>query len=242
MERKFESELAEKVSLRSKSGFFGRKASVFALAIISSAIMIGAAAVTLSMNASATEGAWNYKQIHSADDFLVYDLSEGTTFTDLIYVDAIEADDDFVVKRSSDLKAGTFDSPGWGPTYTKLVYSVNVKLRHTAPFEGQIGGLEIASLTVAGFDQIPVLGASTISLNGVVVPVSGILVNTVSDDGVTVDLVLPDLATIGDTYESYDMISFLVVLKVPQAPLDLTAVEIGFPSYNPVTDEELVTP
>ncbi|MBE0518090.1 MAG: hypothetical protein IH630_02545, partial [Thermoplasmata archaeon] len=100
MERKFESELAEKVALRSKRGFSGRKASVFALAIISSAIMIGAAAVTLSMNASATEGAWiEYEQISSAEGFLVYDLSEGTTFTALIYVDSIGVDDDFVVER-----------------------------------------------------------------------------------------------------------------------------------------------
>ncbi len=61
MERKFESELAEKVALRSKGSFSGRKASVLVLAIISSAIMIGAAAVTFSMKASAEDGIWtNY--------------------------------------------------------------------------------------------------------------------------------------------------------------------------------------
>ncbi|MBU1158175.1 MAG: hypothetical protein KKE24_02425 [Candidatus Thermoplasmatota archaeon] len=243
MERKFESELAEKVSLRSKSGFSGRKASVFVLAIISSAIMIGATAVTLSMSSSTAGCPWiEYTNLLDETDYLVYDLSEGTTYTDLIYADEIGAEDDFVVKRTSEVRTGEFDTPGDGTVYTKLVYSVNVKLRHTAPFEGLIAGLEVASLNVSGFGLIPELMTHTISLNGTVISVDGITVVTDCADGsITIDLVMPDLTDTEYAYESYDMVSFLVMLRVPLTGLILDAEEIGFPSYNPVTDEELVT-
>ena len=247
MERKFESELAEKVALRSKSSFSGRKASVFVLAIISSAIMIGAAAVTLSMSSSTAECPWiEYADfLDEKTDYLVYDLSEGTTYTDIIYTDNLGADDIFVVKRTANLYVGVFDTPGDGTIYTKLVYSVDVRLRHTTPLLGQIAGLDVASLKVNGFDQMPILVTSTISLNGEPIlldgiSVDGIFVNTeydITSGTISVDLELPDLEIVGDDYESYDMISFLVMLRVPQTDLTLTADEIGFPSYQIATDE-----
>ncbi len=44
-------------------------------------------------------------------DYLVYDPAEEAEYTDLVYSDDPIYADDFVVKRSSDLKTALFDTP-----------------------------------------------------------------------------------------------------------------------------------
>ncbi|GEM_PF-3871041 len=237
MERKFESELAGQVARRHNNPIKGR-AKVLFMTMVSCAVMVGAAAAVLSMKASAAEGLpTEYTSVFTGEDYLVN--VDGT----ITYAVTPEIDDGYLVKRTSNLKWTTFDTPGNAPIdYTKVAYTVNVKLNHTIAFTDGVTGMFVSDLIIGGFDAIePTMVSASISINDapVVLSLDGsplvastYITSVYADGSLSIQVTLPSLDLTSVSYEDGDMVSIFVMFKTPETLLTLDGSEIGFPDYQ----------
>lgn len=246
MERKFESELAGQVARRHKNPLRGRM-NVLLAAAVSCVVMVAAAAAVLSMQASASVGGPTvFIEEFSNEDYLIN--VEGVP-TYIQYADGEAVDDTFLVKRNSELKSTQFDTPGLSEVdYTKVIYSVNVKLRDISGFDGGVSGMVIADLTVAGFALYsPWIASTNVCINGNEIMASeGIVLGTLSymttsfdkETGIlSAQIVLPDISSLEMSYNNDDLVSIFVMFKTVEVGLDISGSEVGFPDYQITTEE-----
>lgn len=246
MERKFESELAGQVARRHRNPLRSR-AKVLVMTLVSCAVMVAAAGAVLSMKASAeTGGPTEYQSLLTGGDYLV--KSEAG---DVVYTATVLEDDDFLIKRTSELKAVEFDTPGNSAVdYTKWAYSVNLRVRDLEPFAGGIGGMIVSEVTVGDIGEMrPWISVTGFTINGVqVMEASGLVSLDYSkyvgveyvDGTMVVTVTLPDLTDLGISYGEEDMVSVFVLLKTPYIgwvgdPLlgwVPPVSEVGFPEYQ----------
>jgi hypothetical protein len=241
MERKFESELAGQVARHHKNPI-GNRAKVLFMTVISCAVMVGAAAAVLSMDARATLGTpTDYTPVFDGEDYLEVN-AEG----EIAYAEAPETEDVFLMKRTSELKWTTWDTPGNSPIdYTKVAYMVNLKLKDTTAFTSGVTSMSVTDLTVGGFGlSAPTLASASISINDVAVLMTdGGLALDASEyitwvyneaTGVlSVEVTLPSLdLTNALSYKDGDKISIFVMFKTSETLSTITGSEIGFPFYN----------
>ncbi len=238
MERKFESELAGQVARRHKNPLKSR-AKVLFMTVVSCAVMVAAAAAVLSMQASAALGGpTEYIDEFSGEDYLV---DVDGTITYKVYAPDEPVDDAFLVKRTSALKWIEFDTPGLSTVdYTKVVYSVNVKLKDVSAFGDEgVTGMVLADLEVSGFTTYsPWIASATMSINDVetaaysVITLGELPFMTSSWDSATgtlsAQVTLPD----GIIYNPGDQVSIFVMFKTVEVDLTISGSEIGFPEYQ----------
>jgi hypothetical protein len=202
--------------------------------------MVGAAAAVLSIQASADDrGPTEYTDILFGEDYLVC-VDGAITYTaeDLV-------DDNFLVKRNSTLKWVEFDTPGNSAVdYTKVAYSVNLKLRDISAFTDGVTTMVVADLTVRGYvTYSPWISLASVSINGIeVMSFGGVALGTLpfitsEYDALTgtlsAQVTLPDLALIGDLkYNDEDLVSIFVMFKSVETPLIISGSEVGFPEYQ----------
>lgn len=242
MESKFESELAGQVARRHKNPLRSR-ANVLLTAVVSCVVMIAAAAAVLSMQVSASLGEpTEYTNIFYGDDYLVNVDGVPTYSAD------VPVEDNFFVKRTSSLKWIEFDTPGYATVdYTKIVYSVNVNLRDISAFSDGVTGMVVADLDVAGFLLYsPWIASANVCINDVEVMSNGAIVLgelpylAPSFDSATgtlsVAVTLPDISSLGLTYNSGDTVSIFVMFKTVEVGLTITGSEIGFPDFQVPTE------
>jgi hypothetical protein len=258
MEKRFESELAKRISTgRGRASPFGVKFLAMAISVVA-VFSIGAAAVLgVIATKPANAGPVDYVDVESGTDYLIYDLTDADADTDLVeaVADDILVEEVFAVKREMTLKAGVWDAPA-PPVkqWTKVVYTVNVRLRDLAITDVDTG----ISASVDPVDLI--VGQLDIMYNGAVLSwvsesftINGCeLVKTVYVDGVpvvvkadavTMDLTgqfwtiqLPDLTGFVSSgtgmdaaYNEGDSISVSLMLKAPYiAGSELVGFETGF--------------
>lgn len=239
MERKFESELAGQVARRHRNPIKGRVKILF-MTVVSCAVMVAAAAAVLSIGASAAEGTPTTFEglAFTEEDYLISGVDGAE------YASTIGLEDDFLVKRTSELKWTTFATPGNSPAdYTKVAYTVNVKLRDTSSFTDGVAGMFISDVTIDGFGIIdPVMVSASISVNGVALTTpdqldpailnpldfTEYLTWTYSAGVLSAQVELP-----GYLYADGDMVSIFVMFKTHQTGLMIMGSEFGFPDYNP---------
>ncbi|MEW5748314.1 MAG: hypothetical protein AB1793_05975 [Candidatus Thermoplasmatota archaeon] len=241
MERKFESELAGQIARRHRNPLKGRM-NVLLAALVSCVVMVAAAAAVLSMQASASLGGpTEYVSVFSNEDYLI-NLDGTVAYKE--YADGEVVDDTFLVKRNSELKWTEFDTPGLSTVdYTKVVYSVNVKLRDISSFADGVGGMVVADLAVAGFVQYsPWISSTNVCVNGVEVSASaGITLGTLpymttSFDAATGTLSAQVILPTDITYNNDDVVSIFVMFKTVEVDLVISGSEIGFPDYQVTTE------
>lgn len=234
MEKKFESELAGQVARRHKNPLRSRT-NVLLTAVVSCVVMVAAAAAVLSMQASAYLGEPTvYTNVFYGEDYLV-DVDGTVTYTS----DA-PIDDDFLVKRSSELKWIEFDTPGLSTVdYTKAAYSVNVKLRDISAFPAGVAGMVVADLDITGFTTwSPWIASASLSINDVevltysVITLGELPFMTSSYDSetgtVSAQVTLPD----GIIYNPGDQVSIFVMFKTVEVGLTVSGSDVGFPEYQ----------
>lgn len=194
----------------------------------------------VSMFAVATgASALVYTVVLDAEDYLV--STDGV----ITYAGDLLPDQDFLLKRGSDLKWTEFDTPGNSPVdYTKVVYTVNVKLRDLSHFTGGVAGLAVSDVTVEGFgEKTPTVVSATLTINDqpVLLADGGALdasnYITWLFDAVTGTLsarvTLPSLdLTSAQAYNDDDVVSVFVMFKTPMTGLTITGGEVGFPDYQ----------
>lgn len=234
MEKKFESELAGQVARRHKNPLRSR-ANVLLAAVVSCVVMVAAAAAVLSMQASAYLGEpTEYTNAFYGEDYLIN--VDGTA----TYTSDAPVDDDFLVKRTSELKWIEFNTPGLSTVdYTKAVYSVNVKLKDMSAFPAGVVGMVVADLDVTGFTTwSPWIASATLSINDVeAMTYGGITLGELpfmtssydSETGtVSAQMTLPD----GIIYNPGDQVSIFVMFKTVEVGLTVSGSDVGFPEYQ----------
>ena len=175
--------------------------------------------------------------VAAAEDYLVN--VEGV----VTYADALLLEEDFLLKRTSDLKWTVFDTPGNAAVdYTKVVYTVNLKLRDLSLFTGGVTGLAVSDLTIGGFGvKTPTLVSASLTINGAAVLLldGGALdasnyITWAYDAGtLTAQVTLPSLdLTTALAYKDGDMVTVFVMFKTPEPGLTITGGDIGFPDYQ----------
>lgn len=234
MEKKFESELAGQVARRHKNPVWSR-AKVLIMAVVSCAVMVGAAAAALSMGANAEGvGGMDFTEVlpWDGEDYLIGD-GTGVTYTS----DLLEGQS-FLVKRTSVLKWVEFDTPGNSDNiYTKVVYNTSVNLRAIDNDNIVAGGMVIADLTITGFTTYePWIASASLWINDVEVDSYGpVYLEAVpfvtpvwdSESGeLSVEVTLPDGVGEGD------QVSIFVMFKTIASGLTIDGSEIGFPDYQ----------
>lgn len=233
MEKKFESELAGQVARRHKSPLRGGM-KVLLTAVVSCVVMVAAAAAVLSMQASAYFGEPTvYTNVFYGEDYLV--SVDGTVASTSV----VPVDENFLVKRTSELKWIEFNPPGLSTVdYTKAVYSVNVKLRDTSAFPDGVAGMVVADLEITGFTTFsPWIASASLSINDVEVMTHSVITlgelpfMTSSWDSATgtlsAQVTLPDEIT----YNAGDQISIFVMFKTVEVDITVSGSDIGFPEY-----------
>ena len=181
--------------------------------------------------------AAEYVSVAAAEDYLVN--VEGA----VTYADALLLEEDFLLKRTSDLKWTVFDTPGNAAVdYTKVVYTVNLKLRDLSLFTGGVTGLAVSDLTIGGFGvKTPTLVSASLTINGAAVLLldGGALdasnyITWAYDAGtLTAQVTLPSLdLTTALAYKDGDMVTVFVMFKTPEPGLTITGGDIGFPDYQ----------
>ena len=223
MERKFDSELAGRIARRQRNPA-GRRATLLLMAVVSSAIMVGAAAVLTMKASAALGGPTEYIEALSSEDYLVQSEEDPS---EPVYADMAPLDGTYLVKRASSLKYVEFDTPGQSPNiYTKFVYNVNIKLRDLSAFEGGVTGMSLSTVTVGGLgDVAPLIVTAIIAVDGTEVfsedgttplEMSAYISWTFSEGVASVEVSLPDLTgTNIASYESGDMVSVFLMWKAP---------------------------
>lgn len=220
-----------------KTLFVALISCVFLFAVASGALaVISRTAVDPIDSAGA---AAEYVSVAAAEDYLVN--VEGV----VTYADALLLEEDFLLKRSSDLKWTVFDTPGNAAVdYTKVVYTVSLKLRDLSLFTGGVTGLAVSDLTIGGFGvKTPTLVSASLTINGAAVLLldGGALdasnYITWVYDAVTGTLsarvTLPSLdLTTALAYKDGDMVTVFVMFKTPEPGLTITGGDIGFPDYQ----------
>jgi len=202
----------------------------------------GALAVVLRTAVDPIESgtaAPEYVSVAAAEDYLVN--VEGV----VTYADALLIEEDFLLKRTSDLKWTVFDTPGNAAVdYTKVVYTVNLKLRDLSLFTGGVTGLAVSDLTIGGFGvKTPTLVSASLTINGEAVYLVDAGALDASNyitwvyDAVTGTLsarvTLPSLdLTTALAYKDGDVVSVFVMFKTPEPGLAITGSDIGFPDYQ----------
>ena len=200
----------------------------------------GALAVVLRTAVDPIESgtaAPEYVSVAAAEDYLVN--VEGV----VTYADALLIEEDFLLKRTSDLKWTVFDTPGNAAVdYTKVVYTVNLKLRDLSLFTGGVTGLAVSDLTIGGFGvKTPTLVSASLTINGAAVLLldGGALdasnyITWAYDAGtLTAQVTLPSLdLTTALAYKDGDMVTVFVMFKTPEPGLAITGSDIGFPDYQ----------
>ena len=214
------------------------------MTLVSCAVMVGATAAVLSMQASAAFGEPTvYTNIFYGEDYLV--SVDGT----ITYTADDPGEENYLVKSNSELKWIEFNTPGNSAVdYTKAAYSVNVKLRDISAFTEGVTGMVVADLTVGGFVTYePWISFASLSINGVEVISSGaVMLGTLlpfitsvydAETGtVSSQVTLPEIAlTEVLEYHDGDLVSIFVMFKSVETSLTITGDEVAFPNYNPAT-------
>lgn len=225
------------------------KRSILFMTVVSCVFMIAAATAVLSVERipiDPIDGGGSEPPTYTSlldEDYQDYLVSVEGAIT---YAADLSTDQDFLVQRTYDLKTTVWDTPGSAPVdYTKIVYTVNLKLRDISAFTDGVAGLFVSDLTVAGFGlKAPTLVSASIVINGaaVLLLVDGAALDAsnyitwVYDAGtLSAQVALPSLdLTTALAYNDEDFVSIFVMFKVPETGLTLTGSDIGFPDYQPV--------
>lgn len=238
MEKRFESELAKRISAgRGRASPFGAK--FLALAISVCAVLAVAAAAVLGVVATkpANAGPVDYLPILDETNYLVYDAEDSDADGDMDVASAVHSDiytDDFAVKREMTVKQGDWTAPG-NPVmqWKKVVYTVNLRLRDLAyvdPVNGQLASVEPIGMVVG--DLSVAYGTATFAEVSESFLINGCEPLYLADDGITVlgkadavevvsveglalvTIALPDLTgtTVGG-YNEGDVVSINVMIK-----------------------------
>ena len=192
------------------------------MAVVSCVIMFAAATGALALTPP------EYVSVATAEDYLV---SVGGVIT---YADPLLFEEDFLVKRISDLKYTVFETPGnAAAVYTKVVYTVNLNLKDLSPFTEGVAGLVVSDVTIDGIgDKEPTLVSASLTINGAAMNLdaSKYITQVVYDAGtLSARVTLPSLES---TYNDGDMVAVFVMFKTPVTGLTITGSDIGFPDYQ----------
>jgi hypothetical protein len=257
MEKRFESELAKRISSgRGRASPFGAK--FLALAISVCAVLAVATAAVLGAVATkpANAGPVEYLPIMDETNYIVYNAEDSNADGDMDAASAVHSDiytDDFAVKREMTVKQGDWTAPG-NPVmqWKKVVYTVNLRLRDLAyvdPVNGQLASVEpigmiVGELSVAYGTATFVEMSESFLINGCepnILDAEGNIegcadaVEVASVEGqALVTITLPDLAgTVVGGYAEGDSISISVMLKAGfLVDVSVIADEAAFPEFD----------
>lgn len=259
MDRRFESELAKRISTgRRRASPFGVKFLAMAISVVA-VFSVGTVAVLGVIAVQpAVKPPIEYAEVTSGTDYLVYDISDldGDGIPDDVDVVASsETADIFAVKRDMTLKSGVWDAPSIPVKYyTKVVYTVNIRLRDLVwvdPVNLIVGQLDIMyngavlgwvseSFTINGIEPVKVVDSVTVKADAV----------TVDEAGQVWTVQLPDLtdyvfagSSIPAVYAEGDYISVSLMLKASYIEgTTLVGSETAFAEYATLETDELGEP